>query len=158
MIPRSSSALSGAWGRLTRRERVMVAIMGLAVAGLVLWLGFRGLSDWRDEAQRRFQRAGADHAAILAAARWAEGRRGTPAPDGLEAEARRLAQDQGLTLAAVTPEPDGVLTLDIEAGASTAIFAWLANLEARGVAIRAFSAVPGPDGGLQARATLTPPA
>lgn len=150
------STVSGAWSRLTGRERAMLVAMAAAVAAMLLWLGFMGLSAWRDDAQRRLQRAGTDHVAVVAAARWAEGRQDATASQDLEPLIRRLAQDQNLTLTAVTTEDDGALTVDTETGASAAIFAWLANLESRGVIVRAFSAVPGPNGGLQTRIALAP--
>lgn len=150
----SFSRLTEAWSRLTGRERALLALMGVAVAAMALWLAVMGLTGWRDDARRRFQTAGADHAAVLVASRLAQQHKGAPAAlgDGV----RQLAEDQGLTLSAVTPAEDGAMTIDIEAGAATAIFAWLANLEARGAVVRAFSAVPGPDGSVQVQVTLAP--
>lgn len=144
------------WNARSRREQVMLLVLAAVLTGMIGWLATWGLLDWREDARGRAQRAASDHALVLAgAAMAAPAQAGTP-PGGLEALVRQSAASQGLE--PLTATQDGALAVSFETAASPALFGWLAHLESQGVRVRSFTALKTPEGGLQARVILAPPA
>lgn len=147
--------LEAAWARLSRRERVMLGLAAVAAAGVAAWPAVVGLQDWREDAAHRARRAASDHAAVLAVAAQVGRIREQAGDEALEPALRRLAEARGLTLSTLSGDADGAMTATVEAGSGAAVFAWLAEVEAHGATVRAFTAVSNPDAAVQARVTVS---
>lgn len=149
------SGLSATWARLSQRERGMLALASVAATAFAVWLAFMAVRDWREDASARARRAAVDHVAVMTAAAAVEGARAQAGDEAPEVMLGRLAEARGLTLSTLAGDADGALTANVEAGAGAAVMAWLADVEAHGGTVRAFTAVSNPDGTVQARVTIS---
>lgn len=150
------SGLRDLWTARSPRERLMLGVLAAVLGGVVLWLALEGLSGWRDAAEARAERAALDHAEVLAGAALAGRAREQASAEGLEALVRRTAGANGFEPDLGAPGPDGAVTVSLDTAASPAVFVWLAQLEAQGVRVTAFTALKNPDATLQVRVTLAP--
>lgn len=142
---------------LSLRERVLIAIMIVLLATVVLWLGvIQPVQDGLTRA-RANQSIAVDRAGRIAAA--AAALKGAPvAPPQLDGSLDQVvaqsAGEAGFTLDSANQAGPGRMTIAIGAAKPAALFAWLAGLEARGIAIETLIVDPGAGGTVSARATL----
>lgn len=127
----------------------MLLILAMAVAGFMVWLAVLGLLAWREAAEDRARRAARDHLTVLAGAALAEEMGPQAPPGGLEVLARRTAEANGLTPVPAPGSDGSSVGVGLEAGASRAVFTWVAQLESQGVRVMGFAALKNPDGTLQ---------
>lgn len=151
------SRAHGWWDGRTVRERRMLAVMLLLIAGVLIWLVVvRPVQAWRVAAADR--RAEAE--TVLAEVR--SGLRvvapsSTPASadtEGLEPLVRRTAETAGLTVV-TTMAPGGGLGVQMSQAPGRETFAWLASLEAdHGVKVCALGVMENTDATLNIDGSL----
>lgn len=130
------------WSARTERERRLLQVMFALLAALLVWLlVVRPLADALDSAKARH--AAAVDAVGIARARAAVvpeagGSRAPPSP--LDAFVRRTATEAGFAEARVTARGPGRAAVAIAAARPQAFFAWVRQLEARGLAVESLSA------------------
>lgn len=144
------------WVMLSARERGLILVMLGLFAIVIIWLAIiRPVQDGLARAQ-------ADHAiavdragrvAALAAA--VKGAAAAPRLEGaLDQVVAQSATEAGFTLDNATPEGPDRMTIAIGAARPSALFAWLAALETRGVGVETIVVTPSAGGTVAARATL----
>lgn len=151
--PNSAIArLSDAWSARTPRERLMLAVMAVAVAAFVLWFAvISPLLTWRRDAIEDYGDAAQAHATVQASVQPAVT---SGAVGSAQTRVARLAQDHGLQ-AAIT-EADGQVEVRIEAAPAEAVFAWIAALETDRIAVRSLSVLENADATVQAEVAMVP--
>lgn len=139
------------WRGRTRREHIMLGVMGALIAGLVAWYGvIAPIGAWKDaaagrraEAAASLQSVEADLARLNAAA--AETPSGTGEP--IEPLLIRTAEAGGLVIDRQQAEADGAQTVWLQAAPAQSVFAWIAQLEqAHGVVVSSITALKSPSG------------
>ncbi|WP_395670999.1 type II secretion system protein GspM [Phenylobacterium sp.] len=142
----------------TPREKVLLAVMAAALLAFALWFGlFRPLAQARAGAERRFELAAREAAAVQAASarlkslpRPAQGRAADPARAVSE-----TAAAEGLNLSRVEPDPAGGVQVAVNAVAPMRLFPWLASLQAdHGVTPRHLTVIKDEQGTLSVDATF----
>ncbi|KGM56515.1 hypothetical protein N799_03620 [Lysobacter arseniciresistens ZS79] len=123
------------WDTFAPRERAMLALMAVAVAAFVLWLGvLRPLQARADAAVRDHRRAAADHAELAAAIRAIrELQADRPAITTGDAFTRAVLESATAAQVPVTRQRSdaGLLVIGIDAVAAPALFGWLDGLRNR---------------------------
>jgi general secretion pathway protein M len=148
------------WTARTPRERVLLATMSVALVAFVLWFGaYRPLAQAHAAAERRYDAALSEQAAVRAAAariRRLQAQATAPTRTAPPAEAvNASAAEAGLTLTRVEPEEAGGVQAAIGGVSSTKLFAWLAALQRDyGVTPRHLTVIKDEAGGLSADATF----
>jgi len=146
------------WNGRSRREQVLLAVMGALVAGFVLWFGVAApLRTAAASARDHLAQARADEALVDAvAAQVAAQGQAPPAPSGggpLEQIVTDTAAVAGLQVVRVEEAEAGVQA--VVSGPSTAILPWLAFLaREQGVTARHLTLVKGEAGALDLDATF----
>lgn len=145
------------WVMLTLRERVLIVVMLALFATVLLWLAVvrpvnDALANGRAAQAGAVARAGRIDAAVAALRRTDAA---APLLQGaLDQSVVQSATEAGFTLDSQnSPGPDR-LAIAIGSARPTALFAWLAALEARGVAVDTIAVTPAADGTVGARMTL----
>jgi general secretion pathway protein M len=148
------------WQARTRREQILLGVMGAALLAFVLWFGVqRPIAQAKAAAAERYDRALADRAVVeTAAARIVALRRGpggdvkrVPAAEAVNASAAAA----GLTLTRVEPEADGGVQAAVGGVAPAQLFGWLAALQRDyGVTPRHLTVIKDDAGGLSADASF----
>ncbi len=147
----------------TRRERIMLATMGvltalvIAVYGVALPL-INGTQDARSAYAEAVTRHGRIAAKIDALAAMQGGRGGLPS--GAFADfIRQSAESAGFTLDNSDPSGPGMVAIRIGSAAPQALFGWLGGLEARGISVDNLTVEPTAPGAgmLTVSATLRRP-
>lgn len=144
-----------AWSGRTRREQRMLAVLGLLVAAVALWLAVvRPVIAWRAEAARDRASAERDLSGVRASlARLASVTHAPErAPDaqGLEPVVLRTAEAAGLEIT-TGMDASGRLGFQVAAAPARVFFGWLADLETtHGLQPSSLGVVKTPDGSLQA--------
>lgn len=149
--------LRARWVMLTVRERALIAVMLVLLAVVLAWLAIvrpveDGLARARAEHGIAVDRTGR----IAALAEALKRTRGAPAriEGALDQVVGQSAAEAGFTLdTAVSQGPDR-LTIAIGAARPAALFAWLAALEARGIAVETVVVEPGASNTVSVRATF----
>lgn len=120
------------WDTFAPRERAMLAVMAIAIAIFVLWLGvLRPLQARADAAAREHQRAAADHAELAASVgAIQETRADQPVPPAGDAFTRTVLDAAAAAQVPVTRQRNdgGLLVIGIDAVAAPALFGWLDGL------------------------------
>ncbi|MBB6122697.1 type II secretion system protein GspM [Sphingobium subterraneum] len=134
------------WNQRAPRERWLLSIMGVLLAGLILWLGvYRPVSaalasayTQHDEAVVRFGAVGAKVKALQAV------RGGGPAPSRapIAQIVGQSAGEAGFTLEQIAPQGPGRLSLTIATARPPALFSWIAQLERKGVVVDTIRITP----------------
>lgn len=149
------SGLALWWQGRSRREQLLLGVMGALLPGVLIWLLIaRPLSAALDAARAR-EAAAAE--ALGAARARADVRRtglGETAPLPLAAYVARSAADAGYPNARVTASGPARATLSIEAARPQALFGWIADLETHGVAVETLRATAGADHTVAVAASL----
>ncbi|WP_312782616.1 type II secretion system protein GspM [Brevundimonas sp.] len=141
------------WGGRSVREQRMLAVMGLLIAAVLIWLLIvRPAFAWREAAAERRVEASASLTRIEAglAAR-TPAKAATPMPlADVEQAARAAAEAAGLTVA-LTADEAGAIGFDASGVTSAALFGWLAALKAEyGVETRGLTVIENADASLDA--------
>lgn len=126
------------WLAREPRERLMLVVMGIAVAAFVLWLGLlRPLQAWAEEARARHDRAAAGLAWVQSAVRELEARGiGQPAPQADQADngfkdiILATAASARVEVTRQRTDEAGGLSIGIDAVGAPELFAWLDRLYA----------------------------
>lgn len=123
------------WLNREPRERVMLVVMGIAVAAFMLWLGLlRPLQAWAHEARARHDRAAAELAWVRSAVRELEAKgTGQPAPQAVTGFKEIILDTAAGTRVEVTRQridEAGGLAIGIDAVGPPELFAWLDRLYA----------------------------
>jgi general secretion pathway protein M len=143
----------------TRREQVLLAIMGGGLLVFILWFGvWRPVDHARASAERRYERAARDAAvaaravaAVRALPAAGAARSGLPVADAVNA----AAQSAGLTLARAEADPAGGLQVAVQGVAPARVFPWLATLQTEyGIAPRHLTVIKDEQGTLSVDATF----
>lgn len=150
----------GWWQARTRREQILLGVMGAALLAFLFWFGVqRPIAQAKAAAAVRYDRALADRAVTEAAAARIsalEGRQAVQAKRVPAAEAvNASAAAAGLTLARVEPGADGGVQAAVGGVAPAQLFGWLASLQRDyGVTPRHLTVVKDDAGGLSADASF----
>ncbi len=142
------------------RERLMLGLMGLALAAFALWYGlYAPLLAARDRAQASYEAAVQAQTQVKRTVTRIKALRVAVKPPQVTASPedaiRTSAEAAGLSLARVEPDPAGGLRVAIDAAPATALFPWLAGLQRDyGLAAQTLTVVKGEEGGLRVDATL----
>lgn len=144
-----------AWDGRTRREQRMLAVLGLLVAAVALWLGVvRPVTAWRTEAGRERASAERDLGEVQASLARLASVSAAPerAPDaqGLEPVLLQTAEAAGLQIT-TGMDASGRLGFQVAAAPAGGFFGWLAALETtHGLQPSSLGVIENPDGSLQA--------
>lgn len=150
MIRLTSTALAW-WEGRTLREQRMLAVMGLAVLAVLVWLAVvRPAWAWREAAAR--ERLRAENGVILVQ------RAARQAPSANAGGDINAAVEAANTEAGVTPvlgmAPDGALGFSLSNVGTAAAFGWLSALHNKGVEARSLSVVENTDATLTVEGSL----
>lgn len=143
------------WGERSPRERGLLAIMAVLAAVVVGWLlVVRPLSDQLDAARTRY--AAASVALAEARAREDAAGGGAPAAPGMPVDSLlgAAATQAGFTNARVAAQGPTRASVTIDAARPQALFAWLGQLERRGLAIERLGARTNSDRTIAVEAVL----
>lgn len=143
------------WDGRTVREQRMLAVMGLAIAAVLVWLlVVRPVWAWRADAADARVVAEADLALVQAA-----GGRLSPAAAPGDVDVAAVVAEVG-SMTGLTPvmgmSADGGLGFSLTNVSSTAAFGWLAALQDRKVQATALNVVENADATLSLEGTLAP--
>lgn len=145
------------WVMMTVRERVLIMVMLGLLAVVILWLGVvrpvnDGLANARAEHTLAVDRAGRIDAAVQALRRTAGA---APVLSGaLDQLVVQSAGEAGFTLDSQNPVGPDRMAIAIGSARPTALFTWLAALEARGVGVETITVQPAASGTISARILL----
>ncbi len=147
------------WEGRTLREQRMLAVMGVLLATVFVWLAVvRPMLGWREE-------AAADRAAAEAELAWVQAGLRLTAPtaiarpvidvEGFEPLVTRTAAAAGLTVT-TGMDPSGRLAFRIPDASSAALFGWMSALERdHGIAVVSLGVVENTDATLQVEGALS---
>lgn len=148
------------WQARTRREQILLGVMGAALLVFVLWFGVqRPIAQGKAAAAERYERALTDRTVVEAAARRISALRREaggevkriPVAEAVNASAAAAS----LTLASVAPEADGGVQAKVGGVAPGQLFGWLASLQRDyGVTPRHLTVIKDDAGGLSADASF----
>lgn len=147
----TSTALAW-WEGRTLREQRMLAVMGLAVLAVLVWLAVvRPAWAWREAAAR--DRLRAENALILVQRAAQRAPSEAPAAGDI-----RAAVDAASAQAGVTPvmgmAADGALGFSLTGVQTAAAFGWLSALHDKGVEVQSLSVVENADATLTVEGSL----
>jgi general secretion pathway protein M len=151
------------WDSRSRREQVLLAVMGAAAAAFLLWFAvLRPLAAAGRAAEARYaaavetdvvvNRTLADMARLKAPPPPASARR------PLDAVVSEAAAAAGVNVGRIEPDPSGGLRVSSPSTAVSAVFPWLATLQREhGIVATHLTALKNDTGGLAVDATLARP-
>jgi general secretion pathway protein M len=143
---------------LSQRERILVGIAGLLLAGLVGYYGIaRPMFGAMTSAEARYVDAVEQQARIeakVAALRQPVDGQASRFSGAIEAFVSQSAGETGIAVGSVTPQSDSRVNMVVESAKPTALFGWLARIEGEGVAVESLSVNPSGNGTLSATLTL----
>jgi general secretion pathway protein M len=146
------------WRARTPRERWLLAVMGVLLTFVLVWLlVLRPLGDMLSQARERHGLAVAELAEArqrAAAIAKLEGNRPPPLAGPLDAFVARSASAAGFQLSRLQPQGEGRVALAVDAARPQALFGWIAQLEGQGLLVETFNATPNPDRTLAAQVLL----
>ncbi|MEH6791124.1 type II secretion system protein GspM [Parasphingorhabdus sp.] len=154
MIDNARSWFTG----LSQRERIMVTVAALLLAGLVGYYGIvRPVAGAMTGAEQRYVDAVERQARIetkVTALRQPAAAGATRFGGAIDAFVGQSAGETGIAVASVTPQSDKRVNMVIESAKPTALFGWLARIEQQGIAVESLSVNPTASGTLSATLTL----
>ncbi len=143
---------------LSQRERILVGIAGLLLAGLVGYYGIaRPMFGAMTDAEQRYvdaieQQARID-AKVVALEQPTDGTM-VKFSGAIDAFVGQSAGETGIAVASVTPQSDNRVNMVVESAKPTALFGWLARIEREGIAVESLSVDPSDNGTISATMTL----
>lgn len=153
------SALRAWWSGLSAREHVLVGIMGVLLAIVIVWLGIARPVEGTLENARMRQAAALDRnvsvrakvKALRALPARSSGNTGGP----LDQAVGQSAGEEGFTLERAQAQGEGRVEIAIASARPTALLAWIAKLDAQGIAVETLTVQPAPAAGtVSVRAVL----
>lgn len=143
------ASLRSYWMERSRREQVLLAIMGALVALVIFWLGIvrpveNGLANARARQAEALERNAHVRAKVQSLRRLPRGPTLTAPLDQLVGQS---AGEAGFTLERNQPQGPGRVDIAIASAKPTAFLAWIAALEAQGVSVETLTAHPSPTAG-----------
>jgi general secretion pathway protein M len=143
---------------LSQREKILVGIAGLLLAGLVGYYGVaRPMFGAMTAAEERYVNSVEQQARIeakVAALRQPADGEAVRFSGAIDAFVGQSAGETGIAVASVTPQPDNRVNMVVESAKPTALFGWLARIEREGIAVESLSANPVGNGTISAEMTL----
>lgn len=148
----------GWFAGLSQREKILVGIAGLLLAGLVGYYGIaRPMSGAMTAAEERYINAIERQARIeakVAALRQPVVGQAIRINVAIDAFVSQSAGETGIAVASVTPQSDSRVNMVVESAKPTALFGWLARVEREGIAVESLSINPAGNGTISATLTL----
>lgn len=153
------SAIKTWWQELSARERVLVAIMGVLLAIVVIWLGIARPVEGALETARTRQAEALDRnvsvRAKVKALKALPPRSATSATGPLDQAISQSAGEEGFTLERSQAQGEGRVDIAIASARPTALLAWIAKLDAQGIVVETLTVQPAPTAGtVSVRAVL----
>ena len=153
-----SAILAWYGSRSSREQRLLLAMLAIAVPVLLWLLVYQPVTRALEGAWDRHAEAVDRHGRVLASVEALKGaaRPVAAAPAGeMAALASESAGRSGLTLASAAAQGSDRAAVSIAAGAPQAMLTWLRGLEAQGVLVEDLRMTPAPDGTVALTAVLT---
>ncbi|MEH6828029.1 type II secretion system protein GspM [Parasphingorhabdus sp.] len=143
---------------LSQREKIMVGIAGLLLAGLVGYYGIaRPMFGAMTAAEERYvgavERQVRIDAKVAALQQPVDGQV-AKFSGAIDAFVGQSAGETGIAVASVTPQSDSRVNMVVESAKPTALFGWLARIEREGIAVESLSINPAGNGTISANLTL----
>lgn len=143
---------------LSQRERILVGIAGLLLAGLVGYYGIaRPMFGAMTSAEERYveavERQARIEAKVVALQQPVDGQV-TRFSGAIDTFVSQSAGETGIAVASVTPQSDSRVNMVVESAKPTALFGWLARVEREGIAVESLSVNPAGNGAVSATMTL----
>jgi len=143
---------------LSQREKIMVGIAGLLLAGLVGYYGIaRPMFGAMTSAEERYvdavERQVRIDAKVAALQQPVDGQV-AKFSGAIDAFVGQSAGETGIAVASVTPQSDSRVNMVVESAKPTALFGWLARIEREGIAVESLSINPAGNGAISANLTL----
>jgi len=143
---------------LSQRERILVSLSGLLLAGLVGYYGVaRPMVGAMAAAEQRYVDAVEQQARIeakVAALNQPAQAAAVRFSGAIDAYVGQSAGETGIAVSSVTPQSDNRVNMVVESARPTALMGWLARIEQEGIAVEALSINPGDNGTISATLTL----
>lgn len=143
---------------LSQREKILVGIAGLLLAGLVGYYGIaRPMAGAMTAAEQRYLDAVERQARIetkVAALRLPADGKAVRFSGPIDAFVGQSAGETGIAVASVTPQSDSRVDMVVESAKPTALFGWLARIESEGIAVESLNINPMDNGTISATMTL----
>lgn len=143
---------------LSRRERILVGIAGLLLAGMVGYYAIaRPVAGAMKAAEQRYVDAVEQQARILvkvAALRQPADGETVRFSGAITAFVSQSAGETGIAVGSVVPQSDSRVNMVVESAKPTALFGWLARVEREGIAVESLSVDPAGNGTISATMTL----
>jgi general secretion pathway protein M len=143
---------------LSKREKILVGMAGLLLAGLIGFYGFaRPMVGAMESAEERYLAAVERQARIdakVAALRQPVDGTVVRFSGAIDAFVGQSAGETGIAVASVTPQSDSRVNMVVESAKPTALFGWLARIEQQGIAVESLSINPMDNGTISATMTL----
>ena len=143
---------------LSQRERILVGVAGLLLAGLVGYYGIaRPMTGAMSAAEQRYLEAVEQQARIEAkVAALTQPAEGTAVrfSGAIDAFVGQSAGETGIAVASVTPQSGSRVNMVVESAKPTALMGWLARIEQEGIAVESLSINPRDNGTISATLTL----
>lgn len=143
---------------LSQREKILVGVAGLLLAGLVGYYGIaRPMFGAMTAAEERYvdavERQARIDAKIAALQQPADGD-AVRFSGVIDAFVGQSAGETGIAVASVTPQSGNRVNMVVESAKPTALFGWLARIEQQGIAVESLSVNSAGSGTISATLTL----
>jgi len=143
---------------LSQREKLLVGIAGLLLAGLVGYYGIaRPMVGAMADAEQGYvdavERQARIEAKVAALQQPADGSV-VRFSGAIDAFVGQSAGETGIAVASVTPQSDSRVNMVVESAKPTALFGWLARIEQQGIAVESLNINPMDNGTISATMTL----
>lgn len=143
---------------LSQRERILVGIAGLLLAGLVGYYGIaRPMFGAMTFAEERYvgavERRARIEAKVAALQQPVEGKV-QKFSGAIDSFVSQSAGETGIAIGSVALQSKGRVNLVVESAKPTALFGWLARIEREGIAVESLSVNPTGTGAISATMTL----
>lgn len=155
-------ALGEMWQARAPREQMLLAVLGMLLAGLGYWLlVFSPSRAAAQAAQARFVAASQSLLEVEAGVAALSGTAAAPARangGSLRAELARTAEAAGLKITRLQPDNDGAVAVWLEPAPVGALFGWMAGLsQEQGIVVKRLTLAKGEAGLAQAQIAFSPP-
>lgn len=143
---------------LSQRERILVGVAGLLLAGLVGYYGVaRPMVGAMAAAEQHYvdavEQQARIEAKVAALGQPAEGAGGRFS-GAIDAFVGQSAGETGIAVTSVTPQSDRRVNMVVESAKPTALMGWLARIEQEGIAVESLNINPRDNGTISATLTL----
>ena len=143
---------------LSQREKILVGIAGLLLAGLVGFYGIaRPMVGAMTSAEERYLASVEQQARIeakVAALQQPTDGFVVRFSGAIDAFVGQSAGETGIAVASVMPQSDSRVNMVVESAKPTALFGWLARIEQQGIAVESLNINPMDNGTISATMTL----